>query len=400
VDEARRQIVDAIEPLQGRESVGLHAAAGRVLAEAVVSAINVPPFTNSAMDGFAVRSTDCASGTTLLKVIGQCLAGAPFGGTVSPGECVRIMTGAVVPAGADAVLMQEDAVYEKGYLSCSTPLKAGTNVRYAGEDTRRGATILQAGIRLGPAEIGLLASVGVARVAVYQSLRTAFFSTGDELTAIGTELAPGQIYDSNRYTLGTLLNQPGLIRHDLGVVPDKPEAVRDAFLRASECADLILTSGGVSVGDADYVTATLAELGEVKFWRMAMKPGKPLAFGRIGNAWFFGLPGNPVSVMATFYQFVLPAIRKLSGQLPREPLVLQVRAAEPFTKSPGRTEFQRGILQRDNDGQWVVSSTGRQGSHVMSSMTKANCFVILPADSQGTDAGELLAVQPFTDLVL
>jgi molybdopterin molybdotransferase len=383
------------------EQLHLRAALGRVLVEAVVANIDVPPFDNSAMDGYAVRSQDCSdTSTSVLDVIGTSFAGKPYEGKVSQHQCVRIMTGAVLPQGADAVLMQEQVKRNEDQISFpGDHVNAGRNVRYAGEDSRRGDTVLEPGTKLGAAEIGLLASVGVSEVRVSRQLRVAFFSTGDELTAVGSPLKQGQIYDSNRYTLFGLLSKLGVDCYDLGVIPDRREAVRAAFRQAGDMADLILTSGGVSVGEADYVTETLGELGEINFWRMAMKPGKPLAFGRMGNAVFFGLPGNPVSVLVTFYQFVLPAIRKMSGEKQRDPILIQARCVQDLKKAPGRMEFQRGILKREDDGSWSVTSTGMQGSHLLSSMSKSNCFIILPAESGGATSGEAVTVQPFLDLV-
>jgi molybdopterin molybdotransferase len=398
VDEGRQRILDAVGVVDRLERLSLRDAPGRVLAEPVVSAVDVPPFANSAMDGYALRSADCRDGETRLTVIGSCFAGTPFDSELQPGQCVRIMTGAVLPAGADAVIMQEHVEREENSIRIAHRQPAvGENVRYAGEDSRRGDVVLTPGTRLGAAEIGLLASVGVAEVPVRGRLHAAFFSTGDELTPVGAPLAPGQIYDSNRYTLHALLSQAGLVCHDLGVVADDRDAVRTAFRRAGDVADLIVTSGGVSVGEADYVTRTLAELGEINFWRMAAKPGKPLAFGRLLRAWFFGLPGNPVSVMATFYQFVLPAIRKMQGETARPPLIMQVRSGETLKKAPGRMEFQRGILHRDEQGEWTVTSSGGQGSHLLSSMSRANCFILLPAESTGAQPGETVSVQPFCD---
>lgn len=398
VEAGRQQILDAVAVIEGSERVQLRDLSGRVLAEPVVSAIDVPPFDNSAMDGYALRSADCGDPETRLRVIGSCFAGAPYTGEIQAGQCVRIMTGAALPAGADAVVMQEHAMRDGDTLLLQgRQPRVGENVRYAGEDSRHGTVVLAPGTRLGAAEIGLLASVGVAEVQVRPRLRVAFFSTGDELTAVGKALAPGQIYDSNRYMLGALLSRAGVVCHDLGVVADDRQAVREAFRQAGEIADLVLTSGGVSVGEADYVTETLQELGEIHFWRMAMKPGKPLAFGRLRNAWFFGLPGNPVSVMATFYQFVLPALRKLQGETARTPLIIRVRNTETLKKSAGRMEFQRGILERDERGEWCVTSSGRQGSHLLTSMTRANCFILLPAECATVEAGELVDVQPFCD---
>jgi len=400
VEQGRKRILQAVHTVTAREQLHLRAALGRILAAPVVSAINVPPFDNSAMDGYAVRSQDC-TGTVKadLSVVGSSFAGAPFAGEVTAGQCIRIMTGAVVPDDTDTVVMQEYAKHEDDRVTFETKnIVAGQHVRYTGEDTRSGDTVLEPGKKLGAAEIGLLASVGVGEVSVSRRLRVAFFSTGDELTGIGTPLAAGQIYDSNRYAMHGMLAKPAIECYDLGVIPDQRAAVRSALQQAAEVADLVLTSGGVSVGEADYITEILGELGEINFWRMAMKPGKPLAFGQLGNAAFFGLPGNPVSAMVTFYQFVLPAIRKMTGENPRNPLLVQARCTVDLKKAPGRTEFQRGILQRDKDGTLSVSTTGMQGSHLLSSMSRANCFICLVAESAGAQAGDWVGVQPFPDL--
>lgn len=399
VEQGRARILAAVPVIAASERVHLRAALHRVLREPVVSRVDVPPFANSAMDGYAVRSGDCTESPQVeLDVVGSCFAGTPFAGTLATGQCVRIMTGAMLPDGADAVLMQEHVQRDAQRIRFpATGLRPGQNVRYAGEDSRCGATVLDAGQRLGPAELGLLASVGVAEVSVARRLRVAFFSTGDELAAVGTALGRGQIYDSNRYALFGMLSRPQIECHDLGVIPDRRDAVAAALAQAGDMADLVLTSGGVSVGEADYVTETLARLGEISFWRMAMKPGKPLAFGRLGKAAFFGLPGNPVSAMATFYQFVLPALRKMTGEAERQPLILQARSVQALKKAPGRMEFQRGILMPTGDGTLQVSTTGVQGSHLLSSMSKANCFILLPAESTGAAPGELVSVQPFED---
>ncbi|TCK18915.1 molybdopterin molybdochelatase [Thiogranum longum] len=400
VEQGRQRILDAVPVIADHEQLHLRAALNRVLAEPVVSAIDVPPFANSAMDGYAIRHEDCSTASPCtLNIIGTSFAGTPFTGEVKAGQCIRIMTGAVMPDGADTVLMQETVERDGEKIQFDPAgVKAGQHVRYAGEDTRTGQSVLEPGKVLGPAELGLLASVGVGEIRVWRRLRVAFFSTGDELASIGTPLQAGQIYDSNRYALYGLLSNAGIDFHDLGVIPDQREAVRDAFRQAADMADLVLTSGGVSVGEADFVTETLEELGEINFWRMAMKPGKPLAFGKLDDAVFFGLPGNPVSAMVTFYQFVLPAIRKMGGIQMREPLVFEARCANPLKKAPGRTEFQRGVLQHSMDGSWQVSTTGLQGSHVLRSMSLANCFILLPAESTGASEGENVLVQPFCDL--
>jgi len=399
VEQGRARILDAVPVITASERLHLRAALNRVLSEPVVSGVDVPPFANSAMDGYAVRSADCCGAPAVqLDIVGASFAGAPFSGEITAGQCVRIMTGAVMPDGADAVLMQERVERDAQRIRFQPAgVKPGQNVRYAGEDTRCGDTVARAGQRLGAAELGLLASVGVAEVNVTRRLRVAFFSTGDELASVGAALGKGQIYDSNRYTLFGMLSRPGIECYDLGVIPDRRDAVSEALLEASNIADLVLTSGGVSVGEADYVTETLGKLGEISFWRMAMKPGKPLAFGRLGKAVFFGLPGNPVSAMATYYQFVLPAIRKMTGETARSPLIIQARSTQALKKTAGRMEFQRGILEPAPDGGLHVSTTGVQGSHVLSSMSKANCFILLPAESEGVEAGQLVSVQPFED---
>lgn len=399
LEQGRQRILDAVPAVADHEQLHLHAALNRVLAEPVVSAIDVPPFANSAMDGYAIRHADSADAALCtLTVAGESFAGRPFDGQLESGQCIRIMTGAVMPDSADTVLMQEH-VERNGEQIQFDPanVRVGQNVRHAGEDTRAGQQVLEPGKVLGPSELGLLASVGVGEVRVRRKLRVAFFSTGDELTSVGTPLRHGQIYDSNRYALYGLLSNAGVDFHDLGVIPDQRDAVRKAFQQAASIADLVLTSGGVSVGEADFVTETLKELGEINFWRMAMKPGKPLAFGKLGDAVFFGLPGNPVSVMVTFYQFVLPAIRRMRGEQARDPLLFEARCANSLKKAAGRAEFQRGILQRDADGSWVVSTTGLQGSHVLSSMSHANCFILLAAENTGVSEGDSVLVQPFSD---
>ncbi len=399
VAQARERIMALITPLATRERVHVRTALGRVLAENIISSVNVPPYANSAMDGYALRGTDLASLPATLRVIGTALAGAPFAGTVEPGSCVRIMTGAVLPEGADTVLMQEQVQHNSEEISVQDTHRIGENVRHSGEDIAIGSVVLPAGRYLLPSDLGLIASLGVGEVSVYRRLRVAFFSTGDELRSIGEPLAAGQIYDSNRYTLHGMLTRLGAELLDMGVVPDQRERIEAAFQEAAQAADVVITSGGVSVGEADYVTETLDKLGRVDFWKIAMKPGKPLAFGKINQSLFFGLPGNPVSVMATFYQFVLPALRQLSGAHETMPLSIKVPCAQTLKKQPGRTDFQRGLLVRNANGELVVDSTGLQGSHVLSSMSRANCFIVLPAECGNVPAGTLVEVQPFAGLI-
>lgn len=400
VNEAQQRIATLITPIGGVEQLAIRAALGRILAAPVISTINVPPYTNSAMDGYALRGSDLPTdGTARLRVIGRAMAGAPFAGTVNTGEAVRIMTGAAMPEGADTVLMQERVQIDGDHIVVNPGHKPGENVRMAGEDMAVGSTVLEPGRQLLPADLGVIASLGLAEVRVWRKLRVAFFSTGDELKSLGEVLEAGQIYDSNRYTLHGMLTRLGAELLDLGVIRDDREAIRRAFRDAAANADVVITSGGVSVGEADFVKETLDELGQVDFWKIAMKPGKPLAFGKVGDAVFFGLPGNPVSVMATFYQFVQPALQIMMGMSTSPVLTLRVPCAVNLKKEVGRTEYQRGILQTGADGTLTVTTTGRQGSHVLTSMSKSNCFIILPAESAGARAGELVEVQPFAGLV-
>ncbi len=401
IDQARARLESEVEAIGGVEKLALRSALGRILAEDIYSAIDVPAHTNSAMDGYAVRAGDLPrDGTTSLSVIGTALAGAPYDGGMGHGECVRIMTGAPLPAGADTVIMQEQVQREADGIRVGTGHQHGENVRYAGEDLARGQLVLAAGRQILPADLGLLASLGLAEVSVRRRLRVAFFSTGDELRSIGETLGAGQIYDSNRYTLYGMLHRLGVDFIDMGVVRDERAAVQRAFLEACACADAIITSGGVSVGAADYVKETLEALGEIHFWQVAMKPGRPLAFGRVRDATFFGLPGNPVSVMVTFYQFVEPALRKMMGSRDARPIpTFRVPCAVRLHKRPGRAEFQRGILERAADGQLVVRDTGGQGSGILRSMSLANCFIFLPSESATIEPGTPVEVQPFFGVI-
>ena len=403
VDRARALIRDYLEPVTTIERVHIRQALGRTLAADVASPIDVPGHDNSAMDGWAVRFEDLANGAeTVLKRVGESFAGKPHEGRVSRGEAVRIFTGAVMPSGADTVVMQERAE-ERGdrvAIAAGAAGRAGQNRRFAGEDLKAGAVVFRRGQALRPAESGMLASRGINEVPVFRRLVGAFFSTGDELVSIGSPLATGQIYDSNRYTIGAMLARIGCESVDLGVVPDVPEALENAFRSAAESADVVITSGGVSVGEADYVKQLLDKLGEVVFWKIAMKPGRPLAYGRIGRAHFFGLPGNPASVKLAFYQFVREALLILQGRTQLEPVpAFRARLAAPHKKVPGRTEFQRGILARAAAGAWSVRTTGDQGSGILSSMSQANCFIVLSERTGNLEAGADVEVQPFEGLV-
>ncbi len=394
VDQARQLIARFLAPIRGTERCAIRSALGRILAEDVVSPVDVPSHDNSAMDGYALRHADLGSGETTLKVVGTAFAGRPYDGEIGPGECLRIMTGGVVPTALDTVVMQEHVRAEDSRVTVGGGHRKGQHVRRAGEDLRRGGVALARGRLLTPADIGLLASLGIGEVGVRRKLRVAFFSTGDELVSIGQPLAPGQVYDSNRYTIHGMLSRLGVEAMDMGVVRDDPARLEQAFREASGVADVVITSGGVSVGEADFVKDLLNRLGEVVFWKIAMKPGRPLAYGRIGEAHFFGLPGNPVSVMVTFYQFVRDALYVLMGRDPVPELpVLKARCTSALKKAPGRTEFQRGVLTRDAAGEWSVRVTGEQGSGILSSMSEANCFIILPAQQGDLAAGATVEVQ-------
>jgi len=398
VEKARAAIRACLAPVTQTERLPVRGALGRVLAEDIVPAIDVPGHDNTAMDGYAVRFADLGAGETVLEEIGAALAGKAFGGSVGPGQCVRVTTGAVMPAGADTIVVQEVVKVKDGKVAIPPGQKAAQHVRYAGEDLKKGVAVLGPGQWLRPAELGLIASLGIGEVRVRRRLRIAFFSTGDELTSIGSALKEGEVYDSNRYTLHGMLSRLGVEMHDLGVVRDDPAQLEAAFRKAAGLADAIVTTGGVSVGEADFVKPMMAKLGEALFWRIAMRPGRPMAFGRIGDAFLFGLPGNPVAVMVTFYQFVREALLAMSGRAGDCALpMLRVPAAEPLRKVAGRTEYQRGILFRDG-GAWKVKTTGQQGSGVLRSMSEANCFIVLEHERGKVQAGEPVQVQLFEGL--
>ncbi len=403
VERARALIRTFLTPVSATERVHIRQALHRVLATDVISPLDVPGHDNSAMDGYAVRFADLKpDAETTLTRIGESFAGKPSTATVGPGQCVRIFTGGVMPKGSDSIVMQERATAdgERVRVAAGAVAKLGQNRRFAGEDLKRGQVVFEAGQFVRAAELGMLASLGIGEVTVFRKLRVAYFSTGDELKSVGTPLAAGEIYDSNRYTLHGMLARLHCDAIDMGVVADVPEALERAFASAAECADVVITSGGVSVGEADFVKTLLDKLGEVLFWKIAMKPGRPLAYGRIGNAHFFGLPGNPVSVMVTFYEFVQDALRILQGQRALAALpTFKVPLAAPIRKVPGRTEFQRAILARDETGAWTVRTTGDQGSGILSSMSRANCFVVLGPETGNVAAGESVDVQLLEGLI-
>ena len=397
VRDAQAHILDRITTTAAPELLPLAAALGRVLAEDVRSEMDVPPTANSAVDGYAVAAADIpATGTRALDVAGELAAGSVFVGVLERNQALRIMTGAPMPAGADTVYLQE-LVERAGDRVIVGPTTAGANVRDRGEDVRAGAVVLSAGTVLRPQEIGVAASLGLAQLLVRQKPRVAILSTGDEVAEPGTVRKPGQIFDSNRFSLRGLVEVAGALAVDDGIVPDQFDELHMRLLRAAEHADVVLTSGGVSVGDYDLVKSVLQQAGGIDFWQVAMQPGRPLAAGSIGRAHFFGLPGNPVASMLTFHLFVRPALWKLAGR--RELFVqpFHATAVEPLSKKAGRREFKRGILSWAKD-RWEVRTTGPQGSGILTSMTAANCFIVIEEERGDVEAGDTVWVEPFQPL--
>ncbi|EAS44911.1 molybdopterin molybdotransferase [Photobacterium profundum] len=395
VETALDKILADVKPLDSVMTVALSDAMGRVLAEDILSPINVPPFANSAMDGYALRANDLKDNDTLV-LSGKSFAGVPFEGVCEAGQCIRIMTGAQMPEGTDVVIMQEETEVKGDNVSFLIKPEAHDNVRPIGDDVHQGDTVVAKGTRITAREMPLLASLGIAEFSVFARPVAAFFSTGDELRPVGEPLAAGQIYDSNRYGIRALLEKFGCDVLDLGIIPDCPEKLREAFKKATSEADVLVTSGGVSVGEADYTKDILEEQGEIGFWKIAMKPGKPFAFGTIDNTWFCGLPGNPVSAMLTLYQLVQPMLAQLSGHSQYQPPQrITAKATTLFKKRPGRTDFQRGIYQINPQGQLEVATTGNQGSGAFSSMHQANCFVVLEQERGRVSPGEDVTIELF-----
>lgn len=375
--------------------VPLAQAQNHILGEDIYSPINIPPFANSAMDGYAVRSSDLID-TDKLILAGTAFAGQPFNNQWPKGHCIRIMTGAKIPPQADAVIMQEQTIKEGTSIRFLEKPSPQQHIRPLGEDIKKGELVLEKGTFLSAREIPMLATLGIATIAVMRKINVAFFSTGDELVQVGTKLEDGQIYDSNRYTLRAMLESSHCNVIDLGVVADCPIALSKTMHHAAQCADLILSSGGVSVGEADHTKEVLAQEGQVDFWKIAIKPGKPFAFGSINNTLFCGLPGNPVSVMVTFHVFVRPLLAKLAGQrFYQAPLKIKAQALTGFKKSPGREDYQRAVYHCNEQGELVVSSLNNQSSGAFSSLSKANCFAILEPERGSVTKGEMITIEPF-----
>ena len=397
-------LTQLVEPVTDIETLNIFDALGRVLAADLISPISVPPHDNSAMDGFAFDGAQLAADAALsLKVIGTALAGKAWSGTVQPGECVRIMTGAIMPLGLDTVVPQElTSMVGDQVIIPKNLLQAGDNRRCLGEDLMQGQPALRQGERLTPAALGLVASLGISSVPVRRRLKVAYFSTGDEILSLGEPLREGAVYDSNRYTVFGLLTRLGCEVIDMGVVRDQPEALKAAFVQAALQADAIITSGGVSVGEADYTKAMMKQLGDVAFWKIAMRPGRPMAVGRILNpkpTMLFGLPGNPVAVMVTFLAFVRPALLQMMGCTCSPLPLLKAKSLDAIRKKPGRTEYQRGIVSSASDGSLQVATTGNQGSGVLSSMVRANGLIVLHHAQGNVASGEEISVMMFDGVI-
>lgn len=401
---AQQLIARTLTTVTETERLPLKAALGRVLADDMISPIHVPAHDNAAMDGYAFRGAELSGDARTFTIVGTAFAGRPFSGTVNAGECVRIMTGAVMPADCDSVMPQEftTAISDSEVRLPADKIRTGDNRRFAGEDLAMGSIALHAGRVLTPADLGLLASLGMAEVIVRRRLRVAHFSTGDELRSLGEPLDEGCVYDSNRYTLHSMLQRLGCEPIDLGVVKDDPASLEAALRHACQQADAIITSGGVSVGEADYTRQMMARLGDVLFWKIAMRPGRPMAFGHLHSdehqAVLFGLPGNPVAVMVTFYFFARAALLSMMGATPPSQPVTRAVSAQAIRKKPGRTEYQRGILETDAHGRQQVRITGAQGSGILSSMSEANCMVVLHHEQSDVAAGEMVDVLLFNGL--
>jgi molybdopterin molybdotransferase len=402
-EEALSSLLEKVSPPDSSETVAVFDALDRVLAEDIHSPINVPGYDNSAMDGYALRAEDLME-QSKLTLVGKSFAGAPCSTVIKPGECVRIMTGAKIPEGANCVVMQEKTSQQKTaeigeIIEFYCKPRAGDNIRRAGEDIRQSQKIFTKGHKIGVADIGLLASLGLAQVSVFPKLKVAVFSTGDEIRQPGDNLNEGQIYDSNRFTSIALLSRLNCQIKDFGVLPDQEEVIKKALIEADQWADVVITSGGVSVGEADHIKPLLTELGRLELWKIAIKPGKPFAYGKLSNAHFIGLPGNPVSALVTLYQLAVPMLKKLQGMTDSGRLQLKALSSDNIKKSPGRKEFQRGVVRVDDQGRLWVTTTGAQGSGILSSMSKANCFILLEASQTSISAGEEVTIELFDNLL-
>jgi len=392
IESAKKLIASFIKPIKEAESIKLIDSLNRVLAVDLVSPINVPNYDNSAMDGFGFNISSLEN-TKKLTVKEKVLAGKPFNKSVKIGEAIQIMTGGKIPKGVDTVIPIELVKHTNNEITFIETPKFGANIRKCGEDIKLKDIVLSKGTLLYPSELGLMASLGLAKVKVFKKLKVGFFSTGDEVVQVGSKIKSGQVYNSNHFTIQSMLNRLNVECIDLGLIPDSKIIIKNTLLKASKVADVIITTGGVSVGEADYMKEVLKEIGQVLFWKLSIKPGRPMAYGKINTIDFFGLPGNPVSAMVTFYQIVQDALKRRMGlKIDATIPLLKVECVESIFKRPGRTEFQRGILFQSN-GMWKVKTTGKQGSGILSSMSKANCFIVLSMDRGAIKAGEIVDIQ-------
>jgi molybdopterin molybdotransferase len=397
IEQAMQLIMDTITPFSEVTNCHINEALDRVIAQDIISPINVPAYDNSAMDGYALRYADFLTNNTLVQ-IGKSFAGNNFEGVIRQGQCIRIMTGAQIPEGADTVVMQENTTVNEDQITF-LEARQGDAIRPAGDDIPKGAIVLHAGASISPIDIGLLASLGIASIPVYRQLKVAVFSTGDELLAVGSPPREDRIFDTNRPMLVAMLSRLGAEVMDLGIIVDDKEKIRCAFEYANKHADCVVTSGGVSVGEADYTREILEEYGTIDFWKLAIKPGKPLAFGRLSDSIFFGLPGNPVSSAVTFDQIAAPALRYLAGCNVSPPQLLPAIAATPFKKRSGRTDYQRANYFVNEQGQIGVATTGSQSSGVLSCFRQSNCYVVLENQRGNVAEGEAVQILPFTNLI-
>jgi len=398
VEKAKVWIANFLNPINQKETIHIKDGLNRIVAEPIIATMNVPNHDNSAMDGYAM-SLDLLTdhGPFKLEVTGKLFAGNALDGNTE--GAVRIMTGATIPSGLNAVIPQEHVELNEGVITFKIKPLTNQNIRHTGEDIKSGQTVFQNGRSLEPCDLGLLASLGIDSIKVYRKIKVAFFSTGDEIISLGNPLLPGQVYDSNRYSLIGLLNRLDVDILDFGVIPDDKKVIEDTLIKASNIADIVVTTGGVSVGEADYMKDILKKIGKILFWKISMKPGKPLAYGKIGQCHYFGLPGNPVSTMVTFYQFVREAILTLSGQtlIPKIPLI-KAKLLGPIKKIPGRTEFQRGVYEQDDQGIFKVNPLKDQGSGILRSMSEANCFILLHEDLANLEKDMWVDIQLFDSL--
>ncbi len=392
-EQALETMLSAITPITDTETITLAQGLGRILSTDITSPINVPPHDNSAMDGYAFAHTSLVN-QQCLNLVGRSMAGQPYQGNCEEGQCIRIMTGAKMPEGCDSVEMQENCQVTGESVKFLATRKVGDNVRYAGEDIKQGQLVFAKGRRLSAIDIGVLASLGINKLKVFRKLTVALIATGDELKALHEPLGDGDIFESNSYALAGMLKNLNVNVINFGVIVDDIVAIRQAFLQADEQADAVISSGGVSVGDADYTKRVLEEIGEIAFWKIAMKPGKPFAFGKLPNSLFFGLPGNPVSAMVTADLLTMPALMKLQNSHLPTPIILPAKTLTALKKSPGRMDFQRGVLA-NNNGQLTVHSTGSQGSGILTSIASANCYIVLPAEQGKVEAGAIVNVRLF-----